>query len=64
MPLETQTNVLWLPPTAIRTFQNRIFVVLQTPEGQRRADIQIGLQTDERVEILSGVNEGDVVVGT
>ena len=64
MPLETQTNVLWLPPTAIRTFQNRIFVVLQTPEGQRRADIQIGLQTDERVEILSGVNEGAVVVGT
>lgn len=64
MPLETRANVLWLPPEAIRTFQNRIFVVLQTPEGQRRADIQIGLQTDERVEILSGVSEGDVVIGS
>lgn len=62
MPLETASNVLWLPPNAIRTFQNRIFVVLQTPEGQRRADIEIGLRTDERVEIISGVNEGDIVV--
>lgn len=62
MPLETRSSVLWLPPEAIRTFQNRTFVVVQTPEGQRRADIQLGLRTDDRVEILSGVNEGDVVV--
>jgi multidrug efflux pump subunit AcrA (membrane-fusion protein) len=63
MPLQVREDTLWLPPNAIRTFQNRTFVVLQTPDGQRRADVQIGLQTDERVEILSGVNEGDVVVG-
>ena len=63
MPLQVRENTLWLPPNAIRTFQNRTFVVLQTPDGQRRADVQIGLQTDDRVEILSGVSEGDVVVG-
>jgi len=62
MPLETRSNVLWLPPNAIRTFQNRIFVVLQTPEGQRRADIEIGLRTTDRVEILSGISEGETVV--
>ena len=61
MPLETRENVLWLPPAAIRTFQNRTFVVLQTPDGPRTVDVQIGLQTDDRVEILSGVEEGDVV---
>lgn len=63
MPLQVREDVLWLPPTAIRTFQNRTFVVLQTPDGQRSVDVVIGLRTDERVEIISGVSEGDVVVG-
>ncbi|MBZ0294194.1 MAG: HlyD family efflux transporter periplasmic adaptor subunit [Anaerolineae bacterium] len=63
MPLEVRENVLWLPPAAIRTFQNRTFVVLETPDGPRSVDVEIGLQTDERVEIISGVQEGDVVQG-
>ncbi len=63
MPLQVRENVLWLPPAAIRTFQNRTFVVLETPDGPRSVDVQIGLRTDERVEIVSGVNEGDVVQG-
>lgn len=62
MPLQISENTLWLPPQAIRTFQNRTFVVLQTADGQQVADVTIGLQTDDRVEILSGVEEGDVVV--
>lgn len=62
MPLEVRENVLWLPPSVIRTFQNRTFVVLQTPDGERAVDVQLGLQTDERVEIVSGVNEGDIVI--
>lgn len=61
MPLQIRENVLWLPPAAIRTFQNRTFVVLQTPDGPQRADVQIGLQTDERIQIINGLNEGDVV---
>jgi len=61
MPLQVREDVLWLPPVVIRTFQNRTFVVLQTPDGPRSVDVQIGLQTDERVEIISGLNEGDVV---
>lgn len=63
MPLQVRANVLWLPPAAVRQFQNRIFVVLDTPDGPRAVDVQIGLQTDDRVEIISGVNEGDVVQG-
>lgn len=63
MPLQVRPNVLWLPPPAIRTFQGRTFVVLETAEGPRAVDVQIGLQTDEQVEIVAGVNEGDVVVG-
>ncbi len=62
MPLEIAENVLWLPPSVIRTFQNRTFVVLDTPDGPRTVDVELGLQTDDRVEIVSGVNEGDVVI--
>jgi HlyD family secretion protein len=63
MPLQVRENVLWLPPSAIRQFQNRTFVVLDTPDGPRSVDVQIGLRTDDRVEIISGVAEGDVVQG-
>lgn len=63
VPLDIREDVLWLPPAAIRTFQNRVFVVVQTPEGPRAMDVEIGLETDDRVEIISGVNEGDVVEG-
>lgn len=62
MPLEVREDVLWLPPSVLRTFQNRTFVVLDTPDGPRTVDVQLGLQTDERVEIVSGVSEGDVVI--
>lgn len=62
LPLEVHEDVLWLPPAAIRTFQNRTFVVLDTPTGDQVVDIVLGLQTDERVEITSGVEEGAVVI--
>ncbi|HML20507.1 MAG TPA: biotin/lipoyl-binding protein [Aggregatilinea sp.] len=62
IPLEVREDVLWLPPSVIRTFQNRTFVVLQTADGPQTVDVELGLQTDDRVEIVSGVQEGDVVV--
>ena len=63
MPLQVRKNVLWLPPAAVRTFQNRTYVVIQTQDGQHVSDVEIGLRTPDRVEIKSGVTEGDVVVG-
>jgi len=62
IPIGTSEDVLWLPPQAIRTFQSRAFVVVQTPNGEDVIDITIGLRTDDRVEILSGLNEGDIVI--
>jgi len=62
MTLQKSLDTLWLPPQAINTFGNRTFVVLQTPEGERVRDVVVGLETDDRVEITSGVEEGDVVV--
>ena len=60
--INQKTDVLWLPPQAIRIFEGRRFVVIQEGELQRRVDVKIGLQSDDRIEILEGVTEGQVVV--
>jgi len=35
----------------------------QLDEGQQRVDVLLGIETDERVEIVQGLEEGQVVVG-
>lgn len=60
--LEKKDKVLWLPPQAIRKFEGRQFVVVQDTTGQRRVDVKVGIVADDRVEILDGVTEGQVVV--
>lgn len=59
---EEHEDVLWLPPSAVRDFNGRRFVVILDGDLQRRADITLGLEGDDRVEILSGVEEGDRVI--
>lgn len=61
--LEEKEDVLWLPPAAVRTFQGRSFVVIQEADGQRRADVYLGIQSPTRVEVLEGVGVGEVVIG-
>ena len=61
--LESHDDVLWLPPAAIREFNGRLFVVVQEGEAQKRLDIKVGLQNENQVEIVSGVTEGQLVVG-
>jgi multidrug efflux pump subunit AcrA (membrane-fusion protein) len=61
--LEQRDGVLWLPPAAIRSFQGRDFVVVQDGELQRRSDVRVGLESEERIELLEGVEDGQVVVG-
>jgi multidrug efflux pump subunit AcrA (membrane-fusion protein) len=61
--LEHKDNVLWLPPDAIRSFEGRRFVVIRRGDREQRATVKLGIETEERVEILEGVEEGDVIVG-
>jgi multidrug efflux pump subunit AcrA (membrane-fusion protein) len=61
--LEEKDDVLWLPPAAIRIFQGREFVIVQDVDRQRRVDVEIGIEGDDRVEILEGLEEGQIVVG-
>jgi multidrug efflux pump subunit AcrA (membrane-fusion protein) len=60
--LDKSEDILWLPPQAIRTFEGRKFVVVKDGDGQRRVDVRTGLQSDDRVEILEGVEEGQVIL--
>jgi multidrug efflux pump subunit AcrA (membrane-fusion protein) len=61
--LERKDDVLWVPPQALRIFDGRRFALLQDGEVQRRVDVQVGIETPDRVEIESGLEEGQVVVG-
>jgi multidrug efflux pump subunit AcrA (membrane-fusion protein) len=61
--LAKKDNALWLPPQAVRAFEGRRFVVIKEGDRQRRADVKVGIVSTDRIEILEGVKEGDVVVG-
>jgi multidrug efflux pump subunit AcrA (membrane-fusion protein) len=61
--LERRQDVLWLPPAAIRTFSGRQFVVVQDGDVQRRVDVVLGSKSEQRVEVKSGVQEGQTIVG-
>lgn len=60
--IDQSVDALWLPPQAVRTFEGRKFVVVKDDEGQRRVDVRIGLQSEDRVEVLEGVLEGETVL--
>lgn len=61
--LQKKDDALWLPPQAVRAFEGRRFVVIKDGDRQRRQDVRIGIVSPERVEVLEGLKEGDVVVG-
>lgn len=61
--LEQKDSVLWIPPQAIRTFEGREFVVIQDGDIQARVDVKIGIEAEDRVEILEGLEEGQIVIG-
>ena len=61
--LANKQGTLWLPPDAIRQAGGRTFVIINSDSGPSRVDIEIGLITRDRVEILSGLTEGQVVLG-
>jgi multidrug efflux pump subunit AcrA (membrane-fusion protein) len=61
--LERKADVLWLPPQALRIFDGRRFALLQDGDVQRRVDVEIGIESPERVEVKTGLEEGQVVVG-
>jgi multidrug resistance efflux pump len=59
--VEGKENTLIVPFRAIETEGGQAYVTRVTASGAERVAVTLGLITDTQVEILSGVNEGDVV---
>ncbi len=61
--LETKENVLTIPLIAIKDRDGKIFVEIKTGKTTtEEKEIEIGLETDEKVEVLSGLTEMDEIV--
>jgi hypothetical protein len=56
-------DTLVLPNAAVRRFAGRTFVVMEEEGRSRRVDITTGLENGDQVEVLAGLDEGDVVIG-
>jgi len=65
--LAIHADTLVLPDAAVRRFAGRTFVIVQDGDDpdarQQRVDIQTGLEADGQVEVLAGLQAGDVVIG-
>lgn len=61
--LERKEDVLWVPPQAVRVFDGRRFAVLIDGETRRRVDVTVGIETQDRLEIEEGLEEGQVIEG-
>ncbi len=60
--LEKKEAALWLPSQAVREFEGRYFVIMQDGEAQRRVDVKVGIVEADRIEIVDGLTEGQVVI--
>ena len=61
--LDTRTDALTLPEKAVSTLNGKSVVYYLDEEGIRRyREVETGLVAEGRVEILSGLNEGDCVI--
>lgn len=59
----SKNDVLWIPPNGVRTFRARSFVVIKNADGtESRRDVKLGLQSTDRVEIMDGLKEGEIVI--
>ncbi len=60
-PIEERTDTLLVPFRAVETEGGQAYLTRVTDSGSERVSVTLGLITDTWVEILSGINEGDVV---
>ena len=60
-PIEQRSDTLLVPLRAVETEDGQAHVTRVAASGSERVAVTLGLITDTQVEILSGINEGDVV---
>ena len=63
IPLEKSRDALVVPRGAITRHENQPFVFVPDSERKfRRVDVELGLETNDQIEITSGLAAGDTVV--
>jgi multidrug efflux pump subunit AcrA (membrane-fusion protein) len=61
--IEHSEDTLWLPPAAIRTFEGRKFVMVREEDRLLKRDVKLGIEGEDRTEILEGLEEGQIIEG-
>ena len=59
--IEKRENTLFVPFRAVETEGGQAYLTRVTASGSERVAVTLGLITDTQIEILSGIEEGDVV---
>ncbi|MCA9065523.1 MAG: efflux RND transporter periplasmic adaptor subunit [Planctomycetaceae bacterium] len=63
VPVSSAREILSVPEGAVLEHDQQEFVFVPGSEGEfRRVNVQTGVRCDQQVEILTGLNEGEVVV--
>lgn len=61
--IDERKNVLYLPKSAVSKMGDKDIVYCENKEGFKSAvEVQIGLAAEGKIEIISGLNEGDAVI--
>ena len=61
--IESRPQTLVIPAAGLREFRDRTYVRLLEGEQRREVDVQVGVRTDTQVEILTGLEAGQLVIG-
>ncbi|MBK8782771.1 MAG: hypothetical protein IPO22_13405 [Anaerolineales bacterium] len=59
--LEERKDTLVIPFRAVETEGGQAYLTRVTASGSERVAVTLGLITDTQIEILSGIEEGDVI---
>lgn len=62
LTLESKENALVLPPQAVSGEENPTVLLVNSNNKTEERPVKLGLQTKDKVEIISGLAEGDLVV--
>lgn len=61
--LAKKENVLTIPLNAIKFRNDQVFVDIKTSDGEiKEKEIQVGLETNEYIEVLEGLSEQDLIL--
>ncbi|MBP1963481.1 efflux RND transporter periplasmic adaptor subunit [Paenibacillus aceris] len=59
---EKKNGATVVPTLAVMHEKDVYYVMLQTSQGAERREIEIGMETPEKTEVIKGLQEGDTVV--